>query len=200
LQQARKRGVTADCRSASDAINTLALEKNRAAEAFALWKVTCAKPQHAGYVSDGSFAVSEPEVLTPFDWTLPGSGGVSAQIVDGALRVRNSNSLPDVVASQLVLLPSGPTVLRWTATATGDAAALSGAVSLRCPNGQDLSLGQARRARTGDTGYSIVLIVPQGCTPQKLTASISSETGDTTFDDISAAPVGGGPTGGTASP
>lgn len=182
LRQTAIAGHTPSCQVSSDAINALAYEQNRFAEARQLWDLACMQGR-AGMVADPDFVAIPREQNLPFDWNFPGAGGVFARVVDGALLASNDNPVPLVVAQQYLMLPPGPIRIEWRASTAGNAAGLAQAVTLYCPNRTDLSVGHPAAVQAAGS-FVADLLVPPDCAPQQLAVRIGREQGEVSFDAV----------------
>ena len=183
LRRAAIAGHTPSCQASSDAINALAYEQNRFAEARQLWDLACMQGR-AGLLADPDFVSVPRDQSLPFDWNLPGAGGVFARISNGALIASNDNPAPLVVAQQYLILPPGPVRLEWRASTEGNAGGLAQAVTLYCANRTDLSVGHPAVA-LADGVFVADLLVPPDCTPQQLAVRVGRDQGEVSFDAVS---------------
>lgn len=190
LRQALTKGKSPTCLEVSDAVNQLAYQQNRFAESRQLWDVACMQGR-AGLLADPDFLAATRDPPTPFDWGLPGVGGVSARIGDGMLYASNDNPVPMPVARQYLMLPPGPVRIEWRAEADGDLAGVANAVKLLCPNHTDPAFGRAGSAQGSGT-FATVVNVPANCSPQELTISIAREAGEVRVDAINLQPAASG--------
>jgi len=182
------------CAALGNAVNRLAYQAARYGDAYALWRVACA-PQRTSLIGNGDFAAVPRDPPTPFDWSLPGAGGVSANIGDGALVVRNESPLLPVVAQQMLLAPVGANLrLAWQANAQYGASRLGTMVALRCPDGHDL-IDPARIARSSGDSWEARIAVPAQCAFQRLELRVPREAGEVRIEKVAvelAGPAGGG--------
>lgn len=182
LRVAQTRGHAPSCQAASDAINHLAYQQSRFAEARELWDLSCMQGR-AGLLADPDFLSPPRDPATPFDWSLPGAGGIYARIGDGVLYASNDNPVPTPVARQTVMLAPGLVRIEWRAEAAGAATSLAQAVKLYCPNRSDLAPGQGGAAQ-GSGSFAITVQVPPGCSPQELAVLVAREAGDVRIDAV----------------
>lgn len=183
LEAAGLRGQRVPCRAVADSLNNLAYQQLRYGEARRLWLTSCGIGT-AGLVSDSGFAGSLREPTTPFDWILPGVGGVTSALVDGALVVQNSNPAREVVARQMVLVPPGPARLQWLAAAGSDRRAMAQAVTLLCPNGSEASIVKSAVPEGTNGRFQLDFSIAPACWPQTLIVRIPREAGEVRIDDI----------------
>jgi hypothetical protein len=176
------------CRPVSDAVNRLAYQANRYAEAAQLWQLACA-PARSELIGNGDFAAEPAEPATPFDWTLPGAGGVSAAIDNGELVARNENSGLPPLAQQTILAPAGSVLrLGWQAAAEAGAAGLDQLVVLRCPDGRTPP-DMPRASRVGPDRWELVVRIPAACTHQRIELRVPREAGEVRIERVSASPA-----------
>lgn len=186
LEQSAASGNRAACGRIADAVNDLAYQQGRYDEARRLWAVACADPGDRGALANGSFDRALAEPVTPFDWNLPGAGGVSAAIANGNLIAQNDDLIRHPVAHQYLLLQPGETVIAWEASASGDKNALADAVRLLCPNGS-YALSQLEPAAGG---YARRYTIPLGCRPQRLEVVLDRNAGESRIEAITVASAG----------
>ncbi len=183
LEAAGLRGRRVPCSAVADSLNNLAYQQLLYAEARRLWLTSCGIGT-AGLVSDPGFAGPLREPITPFDWILPGAGGVASGLLNGVLVAQNNSSTREVVARQLVLAPPGPARLQWRTMAGRDPQAMAQSVTLLCPNGSEARIVSS--AVAGDTAghFQIDLSIAPDCWPQTLIVRIPREVGEARFDDV----------------
>lgn len=176
------------CQPVSDAVNRLAYQAKRYAEAAQLWQLACA-PRRTGLLGNGEFAAPPVEPASPFDWRLPGAGGVSAMIIDGALIARNENPGLPVIAEQVILAPAGQSLrIRWAARAENGTVPLDQIVALRCPDGMNLL--DLQRARSAGQGmWQVDVRLPGNCGYQTIAIRIPREAGEVRIDRITVDPI-----------
>lgn len=189
LQGAKAGGKQTDCGTVADAITDLAYSQSRYVEAAQLWQLAC-RGAAQGLVHNPDFSQPQRNRDLPFEWNLPGTGGVSANLGGGQLIVRNENPGDAIVAQQRVFAPVGAVRLAWSAEAEQDAAQLRRAASLLCLNGTDLAVG-ARATSDGAGGYALDIQVPDGCSPQLLVLRAPREAGEIRFSRVTLNPLTG---------
>lgn len=176
------------CLPVSDAVNHLAYRAKRYAEAAQLWRFACATGR-TGLISNGEFATQPTEPASPFDWNLPGSGGVSTMITDGQLIARNENPGLPLIAEQVILAPAGqPLRIQWVAQPQNGAVPLDQMVMLRCPDGNNL-LDQQRAKTAGRGTWQVEVRLPGNCSYQTIGLRIPREAGEVRIDRIAIDPV-----------
>lgn len=182
LQATAKQGRIPECSKVADAIRDLAYEQARFVDAFRIWRLACRRGT-TGLVNDPGFALPPRDSELPFEWILPGTGGVSARLVPGELVASNDNPLEAIVAQQWVFAPMGPVRLSWTAATNGNAAELQKAATLTCADRRDLRIGTAA-AGDGRGRFNLELLVPSACSPQLLTLRVSHGAGEVRFSRV----------------
>lgn len=187
LQGAKAGGKQTDCGTVADAITDLAYSQSRYFEAGQLWQLAC-RGAAQGLVHNPDFNQPLRNRDLPFEWNLPGSGGVSASLGGGQLVVRNENPGDAIVAQQHVFAPTGPVRLTWSAVSDQDAAHLQRAATLLCLNRTDLSVG-GRVAGDGAGTFTLDVQVPDGCTPQLLMLRAPREAGEIRFSRVMLQPL-----------
>ncbi len=180
------------CQDSLDTINAMASRGGRYAEARRLWKVSCARERTSALIANSDFAYDQGELLTPFDWSLPGAGGLSSAIVNGRLELRNDTLAEVEAARQFVLLPPGRYRFGWQARVDGNAEALQRLVRLYCPGGNDLVAEAGVSAGAASGHFAAVVDVPAGCMPQRLAITAPENSGAIEIDAIEARPSNGG--------
>jgi hypothetical protein len=143
LMRVGQRGVRVACPDIAIAVRQLVAVKAQKA-AGDLWQIHCPNRAVNG-LADGNFNKANLEkILTPFEWDFTGSSSLDLRLVaagdagrdsgDGAgktLRISSTARMPQIVASQLVMLAPGKYRLSWV-SATNTAQKVNLAVALGC--------------------------------------------------------------------
>ncbi len=172
-----------DCQAASHAANNLAYNAGRYGDAYQLWQLAC-DPGRTALLGNADFARSPAYQLTPFDWSMPGAGGVSARIGERALVARNENpGLPTVAQQTVLLRPGSAGRLNWRARAENTSVLLDKVPALRCPRGNNL-LERSRPVQTGPGTWQIGFTVPADCDYQRLELRLPREAGEVRIERV----------------
>jgi hypothetical protein len=125
------------------------------------------QPAATGGIQDGDFQVARPEP-TAFDWNFPGTEGLSADILEGAMHLTGAPATGGVVARQLVRLRPGAHLIRGETMGFAGVGENQPYVILKCATGGS-ELGRATMVPSEEARrFDWLVAVPAGCATQLL--------------------------------
>lgn len=151
-----------------------------------LWTVHCPDASHT--IADPDFSrLRQNRTLTPFDWNPVGGGDVALAVTGtgGGMVVRVSGAASRMIAWQMLTLPPGAYLLRWTAQSRdlGEAQALS--LSLACRPGERSPL---RAHQSAEGQFAAEFQVAANCPEQYLSLWLAPAQTDVRIERIELAP------------